>query len=62
MIDADDVGNAGLFGGIGLFIIFLVIYLIWSVPEIEQCHKDGGVIVRIEGKDKCVEPLVEIKK
>jgi hypothetical protein len=62
MIDADDVGNAGLFGGILLFIIFLVIYLVWSVPEIKQCHKDGGVIVRIEGNDKCVEPPVEIKK
>lgn len=62
MIDADDVGNAGMFGGLVLFIIFLVIYLVWSVPEIEQCHEQGGVIVRIEGNDKCVEPPKEIKK
>lgn len=62
MIDADDVGDAALYGGIPLFIIFLIIYFVWSVPEIEQCHQDGGVIVRIEGKDKCVEPPVEVKK
>ena len=62
MIDADDVGSAVLFGGIPLLIIFLIIYFVWSVPEIKQCHKDGGVIVRIEGNDKCVEPPVEIKK
>ena len=62
MIDADDVSSAALFGSIPLLIIFLIIYFVWSVPEIEQCHKDGGVIVRIEGNDKCVEPPVEIKK
>ena len=62
MIDADDVSGAALFGSIPLLIIFLIIYFVWSVPEIEQCHKDGGVIVRIEGNDKCVEPPVEIKK
>lgn len=62
MIDADDVSNAALFGGIGLFIIFLVIYLVWSKPEIKKCHDQGGVIIRIEGNDKCVEPPKEIKK
>ena len=61
MIDADDVG-ASIFGGLIVFTIFLIIYLVWAVPEIEQCHKAGGVIVRIEGNDKCVEPPVEIKK
>lgn len=62
MIDADDVGNAGLYGGLLTIVVLLVWYLVFSVPEIEQCHKDGGVIVRIEGNDKCVEPPVEIKK
>ena len=62
MIDADDVGNAALFGSIPILIIFLIIYFVWSVPEIKECHNDGGVIVRIEGKDKCVEPPKEIKK
>lgn len=61
MIDADDVG-ASIFGGLIVFTIFLIIYLVWSVPEIDACHKQGGVIVRIEGNDKCVEPPVEIKK
>jgi hypothetical protein len=62
MIDADDVGIAGAVGGLFVLVIFVVWYLVFSVPEIEQCHKDGGVIVRIEGQDKCVEPPVEIKK
>lgn len=61
MIDADDVGNVAMFGSIPLLIIVLVIYFVWSVPEIKECHKDGGVIVRIEGQDKCVEPPTEIK-
>jgi hypothetical protein len=34
MIDIEDVGDAGLYGGILIFIIFVVIYLVWSVPEI----------------------------
>lgn len=63
MVDIDDVGNAGLFGGILLFVIFLAIYLIWSVPEIDKCHDKGGKIVRIEGADKCIaaDALKEIK-
>lgn len=61
MIDIEDVGDAGLYGGLLIFIIFVVIYLVWSVPEINACHDKGGVIVRIEGKDKCVEPPVEKK-
>lgn len=62
MVDADDVG-ASAFGGIIVFVIFLAIYLIWSVPEIDKCHEKGGKIVRIEGDDKCiaVEALKEIK-
>lgn len=54
MVDIDDVGNAALFGSIPVLIIFIIWYLVFSVPEIEKCHKDGGVIVRIEGQDTCV--------
>ena len=61
MIDADDVSSAALFGSIPLLIIFLVWYFVFSVPEIDACHDKGGVIVRIEGNDKCVEPPVEKK-
>ena len=60
MFDIDDLG-ASCFGGIVIFIIFLVIYLVVSVPEIEECHAKGGVIARIEGKDKCIEPPMEKK-
>ena len=62
MIDADDIGNVALFGSIPLLIIVVILYFVFSVPEIKECHKDGGVIVRIEGHDKCVEPPKEIKK
>lgn len=54
MIDEDDVGNAFLFGGIPLAVIFLICYLVFSKPQINTCHEKGGVIVRIEGADKCV--------
>lgn len=62
MIDADDVSVAGAVGGLFVLAVFVVWHLTFSVPEIEQCHKAGGVIVRIEGTDRCVEPPVEIKK
>ena len=63
MIDADDVGNAGLFGGLAVFVVFLVWYLVFSVPGIDKCHEKGGQIVRIEGNDKCIasEALKELK-
>ncbi len=64
MINEDDVGDGFLFGGLFVGIIFLVLYFVFSKPEIEACHEKGGVIVRIEGKDKCIEAaaLKEIKK
>ena len=63
MIDADDVAMSGLIGGIGVFLVFLVIYFVFSVPEIKECHEKGGKIVRIEGKDQCmdVSSLKEMK-
>jgi hypothetical protein len=62
MVDVDDVG-ASAFGGIIIFVIFLIWYLVFSVPEIDKCHEKGGKIVRIEGDDKCIEAaaLKEIK-
>jgi hypothetical protein len=64
MIDSDDIGNAALFGGMPLLIIFIILYFVFSVPKIEDCHKSGGVILRIEGVDKCVskESIREIGK
>ncbi len=63
MIDSDDVGNAALFGGVVVFVIFLVVYLVWSRPEIKACHEKGGEIVRIGVEDKCVDTsaLKELK-
>lgn len=63
MIDADDVGGGFLFGGIAVGLVFLVWYLVFSVPEIDKCHEKGGQIVRIEGKDKCIDNtlLKEVK-
>ena len=58
MIDAGDVGIAPLFGSILLPIIFVIWYLGFSVPEINECHDKGGQIVRIEGKDKCMDTSV----
>ena len=55
MIDIDDVGEAALYGGIPILIIFIVWYLVFSKPEIEECHAKDGVIVRIEGEDLCID-------
>jgi hypothetical protein len=63
MIDADDIGTVAIVGSIPLIIIFVVIYFVWSVPVIDKCHEKGGVIVRIEGVDKCIDvsAIKEIK-
>ena len=63
MIDADDVSNGFVFGGVAVGLIFLLFYLVFSVPEIDECHKKGGQIVRIEGDDKCIstDSLKEVK-
>ena len=63
MIDIDDVGDGFMFGGVVLGLIFLVCYLVFSVPKIDKCHEKGGQIVRIEGNDKCIasDALKEIK-
>jgi hypothetical protein len=55
MIDINDVGDGFLFGGVVLGVIFLIWYLIFSTPVIDECHKKGGQIVRIEGKDSCMD-------
>jgi hypothetical protein len=61
MIDADDVGDA-FWWSIPIGIIFLVIYLIWSVPEIKKCeqptadHPTGGIMVKdARGKEVCID-------
>jgi hypothetical protein len=55
MIDASDVGDSFVYGGVVFGIIMLIWYLAFSKPEIEQCHEKGGQIVRIEGTDKCMD-------
>jgi hypothetical protein len=63
MVDVDDVGDGFLFGGVAIGLILLVWYLAFSKPEIDECHKKGGQIVRIEGKDRCLDTsaLKEVK-
>lgn len=55
MVDIDDVGDGFMFGGIAVGLVLLVWYLAFSKPEIDQCHQKGGQIVRIEGKDTCMD-------
>ena len=55
MVDAEDIGSVAMFGSIPLLIIVIVVYLIYSVPEIDKCHENGGKIVRIEGVDQCMD-------
>lgn len=54
MVNIDNVVMKWVPRAILLFVIFLVIYLFWAVPEIDKCHDKGGKIVRIEGADKCI--------
>lgn len=62
MVDMDDVGEAFWWGGIPLGIIFLVIYLVYSVPEINKCeqpstdHPAGGIMVKdARGNEHCID-------
>jgi hypothetical protein len=55
--------EALVLGGALLFLIILMtIDLVFSVPSIEKCQ-ENGVIISIEGTDKCVEKdsIKEIK-
>jgi hypothetical protein len=58
MVDVEDVGEGFAYGGIFFGVVLLVVYLVFSKPEIEACHDKGGVIARIEGKDICVDKSV----
>jgi hypothetical protein len=64
MIDIDDVGDGFLFGGIIVGVIFLVIYLAWSEPKIDDCEEKGGVTVKSNGDLICVDKsaLIGAKK
>lgn len=61
MLDADELGNITLFGGLPLIVVAIIWYLVVSVPKMDECHNKGGVIVSVEGDDKCVKPPQEIK-
>jgi hypothetical protein len=64
MIDSDDIVDAALYGPIALVIIFVVLYFVFSKPEIDKCHEQGGVMLKIEGEHKCIkkELLQEAKR
>lgn len=64
MIDSDDVGNGFLYGGLAIGLILLVLYFVFSKPEIDECEKSGGVIVKSDGKAICVDKkaLVPLKR
>lgn len=64
MIDIDDVGDGFLYGGVVIGLILLVCYLVFSKPEISECEKRGGMIVKSNGDAVCVDKkaLIEVKK
>lgn len=64
MIDSDDVGDGFLYGGIVVGLIFLVIYLVWSKPEIDDCEKKGGIVVKSNGDAVCIDKkaLIQAKE
>lgn len=47
--------------GGSIIVAVIVLYFGFAVPKIKECHSKGGVIVRVDGHDKCVEPPKEIK-
>ena len=47
--------------GGSIIVAVIVLYFGFVVPKIKECHNQGGVIVRVDGHDKCVEPLKEVK-
>lgn len=47
--------------GGSIIVAVIVLYFGFAVPKIKECHIKGGVIVRVDGHDKCVEPPKEIK-
>jgi hypothetical protein len=55
VIDSDDVGDGFLYGGVIVGLIFLVIYLMFSRPEINKCEQAGGVIVKSNGSTVCID-------
>ena len=64
MVNSDDILNNVLLAlSIPVLLVLLVMYFIWSKPVIDACHAKGGNIIRIEGRDKCIDTSVlkEIK-
>jgi len=55
MIDEDDVFDSALWGGVGVAIVLLIIYLIFSRPVIDKCKSKGGVMVKANGYYVCVD-------
>ena len=55
LIDEDDISIIALVGSIPLLILVIILYFMFSRPEIKECHKQGGLMVKVEGKQRCVD-------
>jgi len=62
MIDVDDIGDGFLYGGIIIGLIFVVLYFAFSKPEINECEKSGGIIIKSNGNAVCIDKKAIIKK
>ncbi|MRT30782.1 hypothetical protein [Herbaspirillum sp. CAH-3] len=62
MIDSDDVGDGFLFGGVIVGLIFLVIYIAFSRPEIKACEQNGGAMVKSNGDMICIDKKALVAK
>lgn len=63
-VDLDDVGGGFIYGGIVIGLILLGLYFAFSKPEITECEKKGGVMVKSNGDSICVDKaaLIPMKK
>ena len=55
MVDGSDIELGGAAGGIIVLVILIVVFLVQSVPVINKCEANGGVIARIHDKDLCID-------
>jgi hypothetical protein len=64
VIDADDVGDGFIFGGVAVGLVLLVCYFVFSKPVIDACEKNGGVIVKSNGESICVrkDSLIKVEQ
>jgi hypothetical protein len=61
-LDLDDVGGAFLCGGLVLGGIVFLLYLAFSKPEIDDCEKRGGMMVKSNGHLVCIDKKALLPK